>query len=339
MTVPPPRVMVLLIVALGCGHSEPFTTAPREPLGPAVSTLPRRLTFNARSDVTPSVAGDTIVYSRSDADRDDGDQCLAFLPLEGGTLYRTACARGALADSVRDSWLHAAVSPDGRRVAFVRERLRYRAGNLLERSLVVAPLDAPDSAQVVVGGYELPGGGIGSGYRDLTWRDDQTLRFLGGVELAGGGAVGGFESHGVFEVAPASDAVGIPTAVPELADAVAYAPGDDGALYYVPRDSTVVYRLAGGGPAEPVARFSGGTDDVLIGLTDVAASAGVVAAIGLSVFPETGVVPQLLAIDLTAGTPPRVVPLVVPPERLAGVPGRGRVVVESRGDLWLVAIR
>jgi hypothetical protein len=333
------RPMLLLIVALGCGHSEPFSTAPREPLGPAVSTLPRRLTFNTRSDITPSVAGDTIVYSRSDANRADGDRCLAFLPLEGGTLYRTACARGALADSVRDSWLYAAVSPDGRRVAFVRERLLYRAGNLLERSLVVAPLEAPDSAQVVVGGYELPGGGIGSGYRDLTWRDDLTLRFLGGVEVAGGGAVDGFESHGVFEVAPGGDAVGMPTAVPELADATAYAPGDDGALYFVPRDSTAVYRLAGGAPAEAAVRFSGVGGAVLIGLTDVAVSGGVVAVIGIVVFPESGPVPQLLVANLSAGTPPSVVPLVVPPERLAGVPGSGRVVVESRGDLWLVAIR
>ena len=335
----PRREALLLVVALGCGHSEPFATAPREPLGPPSTTLPRRLTFNARSDLTPSVAGDTVVYSRVDADRADGDRCLAFLPLEGGTLYRTLCARGALADSVRDSWLYPAISPDGRRVAFVRERLLYRAGTLLERTLVVAPLTAPDSAVVVVAGYELPGGGTSSGYRDVTWKDDQALRFLGGIEVSGGGEVEGFVARGVFEVALGGSQSGVPVAVPGLEDAVAYAPGDDGAVYFIPRDSTVAFRQADGAPAEVAARFGGSAEAPLIALTDMAASSGVVAVIGILVFPEVGTANQLLVADVATGGPQTTLPLTVRPERLAGVPGLGRVIVESAGDLWLVAVR
>jgi len=331
-------VGLLLAAALGCAHSEPFTTMPQEPVGPPDAALPRRLTFNARADVTPSVAGDTLVYTRVDADRADGDGCLAFLPVEGGTLYRTACARGALADSVRDSWLYPAVSPDGRRVAFVRERLVYRAGSLLGRALVVAPIAAPDSAALVVEGYTLPGGGFASGYRGLSWRDDGTIRFLGGTEVAGGGAVGGFAPAGVFDVALSGADAGIPVPVPGMEDAVAYRRGDDGAAYFL-RGPPVVYRLTPGGAAEPVAQFSGTSEAPLLGLTDLAESGGVVAVIGAFLYPETGAVPQLLVADLTAGAVQRVVPLVIRPERLAGVPGRGALIVESRGDLWLAAVR
>jgi hypothetical protein len=332
-------MVALLGMALACDHSEPFGTVPPEPLGPPTDILPRRLTLNARSDLTPVVVGDTIVYSRVDADRADGDGCLAFLPVEGGTLYRTTCARGDLADSVRDSWLYPAISPDGRRVAFVRERLLFRAGNLLERALVVAPLAAPDSAVVVVAGYEVPGGETTSGYRKVTWKDDQTLRFLGGFEGFGAGTVEGFTPYGVFAVALAGDQGGVPVVEPDLSFVRAYALGDDGAVYFVPAGSTDVHRLVAGAPPEVVAQFSGTNEAPLIRLTDVAVSGGVVTVIGTVLFPEAGPVSQLFVADIAGGTPPSVVPLVAPPQRLAGVPGRTRVIVESGGDLWLVAVR
>jgi hypothetical protein len=335
----PARAVALLGMALACGHGEPFGTVPPEPLGPPTDILPRRLTLNVRSDLTPSVVGDTIVYTRVDADRADGDGCLAFLPVEGGTLYRTACARGDLADSVRDSWLYPAISPDGRRVAFVRERLLFRAGSLLERALVVAPLAAPDSAVVVVAGYEIPGGETSSGYRKVTWKDDQTLRFLGGFEAFGPASVEGFTPYGVFAVALAGEQVGVPVVEPDLSFVRAYTLGDDGAVYFVPAGSTDVHRVVAGAPPEVVAQFSGTNEAPLIRLTDVAVSGGVVTVIGTVLFTEVGPVSEMFVADVAAGTPPTVVPLVAPPQRLAGVPGRTRVIVESGGDLWLVAVR
>jgi hypothetical protein len=335
----PFRATLLLGMALGCGHGEPFTTVPTEPLGPPTELLPRRLTYNTRPDRTPSVFGDTIVYTRVDADRADGDGCLALLPLEGGTLYHTVCARGALADSVRDSWLYPAISPDGRRIAFVRERLVFRAGNLLERALVVAPLAAPDSAVVVVAGYAIPGGEVASGYRKVTWSDDQTLWFLGGFETSGPATVEGFAPYGVFAVTLAGDQAGVPEVVPDLSFVRTYARGDDGTVYFVPSGSTAVHRLVAGAASELVAQFTGTDEAPLIGLTDLAASGGVVTVIGTLQFPEAGAVTQLFVADVAGGTSPRVVPLAVTPQRLAGVPGRARVLVESGGDLWLVAVR
>ena len=335
----PRRLALVLGLALGCSHSEPFATALPEPLGPPSTTLPRRLTFNTRADLTPSVAGDTVVYTRVDADRTDGDGCLAFLPLEGGTLHGVECARGALADSVRDSWLYPVISPDGRRVAFVRERLVYRAGNLLGRDLVVAPLAAPDSPVVVVAGYEIPGGEISSGYRKVTWTDDQTLWFLGGFETFGPATVEGFAPYGVFEVALAGDGAGVPEVVPGLSFVRTYARGDDGTVYFVPSGSTAVYRLVPGAPSELVAQFTGTNEAPLIRLTDLAVSGGVVTVIGTLQFPEVGPVTELFVVDVAAGTPQSVIPLVAEPQRLASVPGRARVIVESAGDLWLVAVR
>jgi len=335
----PRRLALVLGFALGCSHSEPFSTLPPDPLGPTGTTLPRRLTFNARSDITPSVAGDTLVYSRVDADRADGDRCLALLPIEGGTLVAARCARGNLADSVRDSWLYPAISPDRQRVAFARERLQYRAGSLLERTLVVAPIGAPDSAVVVVDGYALPDGGFASGYRDVTWRDDTTLRFLGGIESAGGGAVGGFSGRGVFEVALVGDPAGVPVLVPGTAGAIDYGIGEDGAVYILPGGSAAVFRLVDGSAPEEIARFTGVAETPLVGLTGMAVSDGVVAVIGDLFYPEVGTVPQLLVIDVANGGPQTAIPLLFTPQRLAGVPGGGRIVVESNGDLWLVAVR
>lgn len=334
-----PWSLATLVVALGCGHSEPFATVPPPLLGSPTAGLPRRLTYNTRADRMPSVAGDTIVFSRVDEKRPDGDQCLAFLPIEGGTLYRTQCAREGLADSVRDSWLYPAVSPDGKRVAFVRERVLYRAGSLLERVLVVGPLATPDSAVPVTTGYDLPTGERGTGFRDVTWKDGQTLRFLGGIETSGGGSVVGFRGEGVFEVALSGNGAGVVTLVPGTAGAAGYTPGDDGAVYFHSRGSGVVSRLVGEGQSQVVAQFTGDADARLVGLTDLVVSADLLTVIGRFEYPEFDTVARLLVADLATGGPPAWIETPVPAERLGRVPGQARVIMESGGDLWLVPLR
>lgn len=329
-----------LLALTACAHGEPFAVVPPDTVGPFTGTLPRRLTFNPLGDITPSVIGDTVVFSRVEADRADGDRCLALLPVGGGRLYGTACARGALADSVRDAWLYPVVSPDRRRVAFVRERYLPRTGALLSRVLVVAPLDAPDSALATIpGAYPLPGDGVGNGFRRLTWADEATLRFLGGTEIAGDGAVGGFVPAGVFQVSLTDGAPSTPAVVPELGDATAFATGEDGAVYVRGAlDPAAVRRVVSGSAPVEVTRFTDLDTSVLVAVADLAVAGGRALAIGTFVFPEGIERTSLMRRDLMSG-PQEIVNLSFEPQRLAGVPGRDLVIVEAAGDLWLVAAR
>jgi hypothetical protein len=327
---------------VACGHTEPFATLPPGTVGPFPGGPPRQLTFNPLPDETASVHGDTLVFSRLDVDRADGDRCLAFLPVEGGRLQREACARGMLSDSTRDAWLYPAISPDGRRVAFVRERGSLQSSVPQERALVVAPLDAPDSAVVVVRGvFPTPTGQLGNAFQKITWRDDRTLRFLGGVDSVSHGTLSGFVPLGVFEIAADAAPTTPPVAIPELADAVAYDLENDGSVYFIPAgDPIAVHRWVPDSAPALVVRFDSNDGSTLRQLTDVAFAGGVIAAIGIFDYVEGASQTRVAWIDLAAGGSQQDVYRFVAARRLAGVPGRRLVVLEAADggdpDLWLV---
>jgi hypothetical protein len=332
----------IVTTAAACGHTEPFTVTSPDTVGPFPGGLPRRLTFNPLSDEMPFAYGDTLVFSRRDADRPDGDRCLAFLPVEGGRLLREACARGSTSDATRDAWLHPAISPDGRRVAFVRERGSILGGAPDERALVVAPLDQPDSAMVVVQRlFSTPSGVTGNAYRELTWRGNDTLRFLGGHESLINGELGGFVPLGVFDV-PADPAdTTPPAAIPGLEDALAYAPARDGSVYVVTAtDPTAVYRWMPDSTPAPVAQFGTIADATLLQLTSVAFVDSVVVVTGLFAIDGVTLESHVAWADLATGGLPHYVQTFAAATRLAAVLGRRQVVLEAaesgRPDLWLL---
>lgn len=327
--------LAVVLCAAACTHPEPFAAAPPDTVGPYSTGPLRRLTFNPTADVFASAIGDTVVFSRTDPGRADGDQCLALLPLEGGRLHRTACARGALADSVQDQWTQAAISPDRRLVALVRARTVVGSGQELSRALVVASLDAPDTALVsVAAAYPLPGGGDGNAFRRLTWQGNGTVRFLGGLETSGANA--SFIPAGVFEVAVGSGATAPPQPVAELAGALDYGVGDDGTVYLV--TGTEILRWTPGAAATPVAQFDCLDGSGFQGFRGIAVGAGEVAALAECDYPDVGPVVRLFAQSLAGGLP-RPVTIPFAPDRIAGVPNRPWIVVEAAGDLWLVALR
>jgi hypothetical protein len=330
------------LTALGCDHTQPFATVPPDTVGPFTAGLPRQLTFNPLSDETPSVHGDTLVFTRLEASRPDRDRCLALLPVEGGRLLRESCPRGALSDSTRESWLYPAISPDGSRIAFVRERGTLR-GAPEDRALVVAPLDRPDSAVSVVRGvFPTPSGVLGNAFQKITWRTPDTLWFLGGVESLSHGNLGGFAPLGVFQIAADADpATTPPSAIPELATAVAYDSGNDGSVYFLSApDSTAIYRWVPGLPPTPLAQIgvaSDGSTPQL--LTDVAFTDSLVAVIGIFGYPDGTTQARVTWIDLAAGGTQHDVYAVVAVLRLAAVRGRPLVVLEAGttdSNLWRV---
>jgi hypothetical protein len=329
---------LVLLAVVACEHGEPFAVVPPDSVGPFTDALPRRLTFNPLADVTPSVIGDTVAFSRTDPNRADGDQCLALLPLEGGRLYRTLCAGRTASDTVRDTWTFPVVSPDRGRVAFVREREVLASGRLLTRELVIAPLQAPDSAAIVVAGvYHLPDGGLGNAFRDPAWSGDAAVRFLGGLETSGANA--SFEPRGVFEVIVGDDPSPDPQSIPELADAVAYAQREDGGVYFVSgSDPAGVYQWVPGAAPILATQFDCLDGSTFAGLTAVTAGAGGVAVLATCVYEGAGPRARLLWSDLDASGASRALDLPFVPERVAGVPGRRWLIVEAAGDLWLVGL-
>ncbi|HET7039154.1 MAG TPA: hypothetical protein VFH97_04660 [Gemmatimonadales bacterium] len=326
-----------LFALFACSHGEPFASAPPDSLGPFTSTLPRPLTLNPAADVTPSAAGDTVVFSRQDEGRPDGDYCLALLPLEGGTLYGTRCAGGLEPDTVRDAWLNPVISPDRARLAYLRDREVVRSGRELGHVLVVAPWTFPDSATIVVrGSYPLSDTTVGNAFRRPAWAGDGAIRFLGGLEESGPNAT--FVPGGVWEVPVGADPAPEPHRIPELADAVAFSQRGDGAVFFLSgSDPTGVYQWLPGTAPSPVAPFTCDDTATLAQLTAVAAGTGGVAAIGTCLTPAGSRI-RLLWNPLDSGGPVRWLRLPVEPEHVTGVPGRPRLIVESGGDLWLVGI-
>jgi len=187
-----------------CSHSSPFTPVPPDTVGPYTDTLPRRLTFNIHDDNNPSVLGDLLVFSRQgEDDRSEytgvpREFCISFMPVEGGTIRRTACPHDYVRlDTLVDTWFEPSLSPDGSKIAFNWMRA-YRVSALGYRDSYLVVNDAAnpgDTTQVRVM-VQYAEAGQNPRRADIatriTWLDSATLRFLATFEqiikVKGGGA-------------------------------------------------------------------------------------------------------------------------------------------------------
>jgi hypothetical protein len=333
-----------LCLLLACEHSAPYGAGGPEPLGPAGSALPLRLTFNPGDDRSPFVAGSTIVYSRLDADEQSRERCLAYLPVGGGTIAREDCPRPPRtpADTFVDTWMEPALSPDGRRVAYM-----WQQGSLISvlgfwaTSIVVTPVAHPADASVFLWpiNYVRPDGRIADAVSALSWADGHTVRFLLGYEfifkVKGGGLERytdtTFESFGVAQLD-----VDVGRLIPPqgaTAGVVAYAPAPDGGLWVVGGDAPQQLRHLA--PGADSATAVGDYSAPVLGL---AAIAGLPVAIvddsTLEWFLPGDSVSQRVAVGNGIG----------PVRRIAAIPGSRRFVAEiERGwdlfgdpaNLWL----
>ena len=344
-------LVVLVLTIASCGHEAPFAWAGPDTLGPfgGGGAVPRRLTFNPGDDRNPSVTGNMLVFSRLDGTH-GRERCLAFLAAAGGTLHRAVCPPPPVspADTMLDTWVEPALSPDGRQVAFVWQQGGPVAYYTWTRDLVVAPTNDPGHPTFVwQSWYVLPDGRTATAVSKPMWLGPTTLRFLASYErvfkVKGGGAERLtdtlVDAYSLVDLNFATGGPGGPggtVGVVVGADStIAYAPVASGGVWIVKSsDSTRLLFLAPDADTTvAVAVFSGPVVD----LADVA---GVpVALLAGGEFVEW--------IDLTTGTVGQT-GAATPIRRIAAVPGTRRFVAEIEttadplasvgANLWLLAV-
>ncbi len=326
-----------------CDHAWPYDSSGPGPIGPRGQALPRRLTYSSGDDRHPSVAGDLIVYSRLDPDEQGNERCVAVLPVEGGTILREACPAPprTLADTFVDTWIEPALSPDGRRVAYM-----WQQGSLVSvlgfgaTHVVVAPVDRPGDATRFVWPifYIRPDGRPADAVTELSWVDDRTVRFVIGHEyvfkVKGGGLERytdtTFEAYGLADLDVVSGTLRIS------------APGDS-ASQYVPAPDGGLWLTRTGAPGR-LLHLSPGADSLSV-VGDFSGAVRWLANVGGS---PAAIVGDTIVEWLVPGDslPHQIVVGGAggPVHRIVGVPGTRRFVAEiergwdlfgDRANLWL----
>jgi hypothetical protein len=179
----PPALAWSALLALACGHTDPFSTPPYNTDQPHDPTPPVQLTLNRAADRSPSWLpdGSGIIYSSQQLGRSDADVCLAELPPTGGTQRRLVCDLSRLGSDTNNAIESPVMVADGR-LAFLKASSSIGATNPSRERLAVAPgLDAANAAEVQLVPYTPPGEPTRTGIQALRWLDPSHLMFVGGL--------------------------------------------------------------------------------------------------------------------------------------------------------------
>lgn len=282
----PSRLLALFLVPLAlaaCEHTGPGGVTAQGDVGPYSPGYPRRLTFSLDDDRTPSVAGGTLVYTRQGdayANRDYAptgrEECLAFLPVEGGSVERLLCPHTFVApsDTFVNSWFEPALSPDGRRIAFTWQR-GPNVGPLGFASvyLMVTAVDRPADTTAVRLPVNYADSGLYPRRADfaskISWLDDTHLRFLATYEhifkVKGDGAARVTDTiYTPLALMDADLGAGALTPVPGGDSVIAYAAAPSGGVWVVrePDPTALLLLDPGTGARTLVGRFSAAAIDL-----------------------------------------------------------------------------
>lgn len=354
---PRSQVLALILAPLAlaaCEHTAPGSVQAPLGVGPYSATLPRRLTFSVLNDRTPSVSGGVLAYARQgDAYPNLGyspigrEECLAFLPVEGGTIQRLLCPHSLLpaTDTFVHSWYEPALSPDGSRIAFTWQRgPRIGPQAFYDAYLMVVPVDHPaDTTQIRAVVNYAEAGPIprrADFASKIAWLDAGHLRFLATWE----------QIYIVSRPPPAriADTVYVPLALEDMdlaSRAITPVPGGDSVIAWAqaPSGGTWVVRESDPsalalldpvtGLRTPVGRFGGP-------VTDLAAVDGAAVAITSGGGALQRLDPATSAVTVLATS------FAGPMVHIAAAGGR-RFVVEAQqatqpfgapSDLWLLEV-
>lgn len=176
-----PRALLLLLPLLGCGHTEPFTSAPTGTDQPFNAGPPARLTLNVGPDRGAAWLpdGSGILYSAQQLGRNDQDVCLALLPPGGGTQRRLTCDLTPTGIDSTDAIESPAPSADGR-LAFVAASSPIKVLTPGSAAIVLGSVTDPQARTSLRGlPYTIPGERMHSSASQLRWLGQSRLLYLG----------------------------------------------------------------------------------------------------------------------------------------------------------------
>jgi len=170
----------VVLLALGCSHTDPFTNPSQSGDQPFDAIPPIRLTFNTGSDRDAAWLpdGSGILYSAAQSSRSDADVCLALLPPSGGSQRFLHCDVPGGPD-LRDAIESPAPSGDGR-LAFLAAISTINGQIPFSQAISVSPsLDPSAGIQVRTFPYTTSDGQVHRTAGQLRWLSPGTLVYLG----------------------------------------------------------------------------------------------------------------------------------------------------------------
>jgi len=248
-----PAAALVAILALACGHQEPFPSGNVPDVGPWSVNPPVRLTFSGGPDLEPAWLedGSGIAYSFRQSDTLQ-DRCIGALPAGGGTRWVAKCVRvEASTDSV-EALREVAPGP-GARYAWRDARSKVKRVAPDVGSIRLGTLGRTDTGTAVRSiPYLAPSGNVHLAVTHLRWLSPTMLTYVGATAHYGlecgrclDTTLTGLEVT-LLDLTASPAAVSI---VPNTYAASSVWPAPDGAsLYYTLGGDSRVYRqsLAGG---------------------------------------------------------------------------------------------
>ncbi|HEY7636011.1 MAG TPA: hypothetical protein VH763_10725 [Gemmatimonadales bacterium] len=252
----------VVLLTLGCGHTDPFTDPSQVSDQPFDPSPPVRLTLNAGSDAEAAWLpdGSGILYSAAQSSRPDADVCLALLPPSGGSQRQLTCDVPGGPD-LRDGIQSAAPSSDGR-LAFLGTSSTLNGEIPFLQVILLSPsLNPVGAAQIRTFPYTASDGQVHRTASQLRWLGPSLLVYLAET----------FDARRACRLCPLDTIVtGLavatldpgspgraPTVVPETQFASGVSPGDTPDLIYftLGGDTRVFQRTLSSGSVQLIYDF------------------------------------------------------------------------------------